>query len=237
MYKVNASLESETEEIGRARIFPAGWLENESVWSHMEYKYLLEILRSGLHKEFFETIYDVLVPFLNPEQYGRSILENSSFIVSSVHEDESLHGRGFVARLSGSTAEVIHIWMLMNMGPQPFFLNERGELNLRFRPVLDKRLFTTKKTVVEYLDSRQTWKKITLSQNTYAFKLLGSTLVVYHNKKRKDTFSENGCTVERIELTYPNRKRPVILAAETISSPYAQQIREHKVDRIDIFFN
>ncbi|PIW58913.1 MAG: hypothetical protein COW13_04900, partial [Candidatus Omnitrophica bacterium CG12_big_fil_rev_8_21_14_0_65_50_5] len=31
MYKVNAPLASQTDEIGRARVFPPGWLENESV--------------------------------------------------------------------------------------------------------------------------------------------------------------------------------------------------------------
>ncbi|MBN1269334.1 MAG: hypothetical protein JXB04_07095, partial [Kiritimatiellae bacterium] len=47
MYKVNAPLNRESQSIGRARTFPPGWLENESIWLHMHYKYLLEILRSG----------------------------------------------------------------------------------------------------------------------------------------------------------------------------------------------
>ncbi|MCK5083787.1 MAG: hypothetical protein KAR31_12840, partial [Candidatus Omnitrophica bacterium] len=53
MYKVNASLSGESEEIGRARIFPAGWLENESIWLHMEYKFILELLRSEMYEEFY----------------------------------------------------------------------------------------------------------------------------------------------------------------------------------------
>ncbi len=53
MYKVNASLAGQPHDIGRARAFPAGWLENESIWLHMEYKYLLETLRAGLYEEFF----------------------------------------------------------------------------------------------------------------------------------------------------------------------------------------
>ena len=57
MYKVNADLSKESDEIGRTRIFPAGWLENESVWLHMEYKYFLELLRCGLAKEFFTEIH------------------------------------------------------------------------------------------------------------------------------------------------------------------------------------
>ena len=120
MYKVNTDLSKESDEIGRTRIFPAGWLENESVWLHMEYKYFLELLRSGLAKEFFTEIHGAMIPFLDPVKYGRSILQNSSFIASSAHEDKNLHGQGFVARLSGSTAEFLHMWLLMNMGLNPF---------------------------------------------------------------------------------------------------------------------
>jgi len=88
MYKVNASLDSEPMEIGRNRTFSPGWFENESVWLHMEYKYMLEILRNGLYDEFYADFNKVFIPFLNPEQYGRSILENSSFIVSSANPDK-----------------------------------------------------------------------------------------------------------------------------------------------------
>lgn len=35
MYKVNASLEDTSIEIGRAKVFTPGWLENESIWLHM----------------------------------------------------------------------------------------------------------------------------------------------------------------------------------------------------------
>ncbi len=53
MYKVNASLADQPHDIGRARAFVPGWLENESIWLHMEYKYLLEVLRAGLYEEFY----------------------------------------------------------------------------------------------------------------------------------------------------------------------------------------
>lgn len=33
--------------------FTPGWLENESIWLHMEYKYLLELIRNGMYEEFF----------------------------------------------------------------------------------------------------------------------------------------------------------------------------------------
>ena len=118
MYKVNASLEDQSHEIGRARAFTPGWLENESIWLHMEYKYLLEVLRAGLYEEFYEDFKRALICFQDPEVYGRSPLENSSFLVSSAHPDESLHGAGFVARLSGATAEFLSIWTTMMAGRQ-----------------------------------------------------------------------------------------------------------------------
>ncbi|MEJ2736485.1 MAG: cellobiose phosphorylase, partial [Anaerolineae bacterium] len=71
MYKVNASLKDQPHEIGRARSFPAGWLENESVWLHMEYKYLLEVLKAGLYEEFFEDFKAAVVCFHAPAVYGR----------------------------------------------------------------------------------------------------------------------------------------------------------------------
>ena len=140
MYKTNAPLNSCSHEIGRVRAFTPGWLENESIFLHMAYKYLLEILRAGLRDEFFADMRRGLVPFLDPRTYGRSPLENSSFIVSSAHPDPSLHGRGFVARLTGATAEFLSIWSLMTAGPRPFFMKD-NELCLSFKPSLPRWLF------------------------------------------------------------------------------------------------
>ncbi|HLF18129.1 MAG TPA: hypothetical protein VI749_04450 [Candidatus Omnitrophota bacterium] len=223
MYKVTSDLSSQTEEIGRARIFPRGWLENESIWLHMEYKFMLELLRGGLYEEFYENFRNVLIPFHKPQRYGRSILENSSFIVSSVHEDEALHGQGFVARLSGSTAEFLHIWLLMNIGLKPFSVNSKNELNLNFDPVLAGWLFTTKASTA-------------FPKNTYAFQFLGKILVVYHNPKRRDTFGPDKAKIKSIKITYPKRSS-VELKTSFISAPYSQDIREQRVDRIDIFFD
>lgn len=135
MYKVNAPLREASFELGRARAFTPGWLENESVWLHMEYKYLLELLRSGLYEEFFRDFRKACIPFLDPEVYGRSIYENSSFIASSSNPDESCRGRGFVARLSGSTVEFISMWKLLMFGPRPFTMKD-GELLFYPRPAL-----------------------------------------------------------------------------------------------------
>lgn len=233
MYKVNQDLSNETEEIGRTRIFPSGWLENESVWLHMEYKFILEIVRNGLFSEFYDNMKDVLVPFQKPQQYGRSILENSSFIVSSAHSDESLHGQGFVARLSGSTAEFMHIWLYLNAGKAPFQLDAQGKLMLSLQPALAGWLFTKKKTKVNHLTMQNEWKTAELDANTYAFNLFGRTLVIYHNPKRKDTFGQDSVRIKSITLTYPDKDKAVQLKSSAIPEPYSKDIRDRKVERID----
>ncbi|MFC1620828.1 cellobiose phosphorylase [Candidatus Omnitrophota bacterium] len=221
MYKLNGSLEGISKEVGRSSVFTPGWLENESIWLHMEYKYLLEILRAGLYKEFFEEFKNVLIPFQEPDVYGRSVFENSSFIVSSAFPDKKLHGRGFVARLSGSTAEMMTIWLLMNVGEKPFFLNNKGELCLKFSPVLPGCLFTQK-------------AKNGFPKNSFAFKFLGKTTVVYHNPRRKNTAGANSVKIRFIIIKYDSGKK-VEVKKGIIDAPYAQNIRDRKVERIDIY--
>ena len=233
MYKVNTDLSGQSEEIGRTRIFPPGWLENGSIWLHMEYKFMLELLRRELYDEFYDNFKSVLVPFLNPQMYGRSILENSSFIVSSAHEDESLHGQGFVARLSGSTAEFLHIWLLMNLGPKPFQLNAKGELSLTLSPALPGWLFTKRPSVITHRDKLGHQRKIEIPKDSYAFYFLGGTLVVYNNPKRKNTFGDGKANVKKIELSSEGKK--TVINAHIISSEYAHKIRNQEVDQIDVF--
>jgi len=214
MYKVSASLKSMPEEIGRCRVFTPGWLEHESIWLHMEYKYLLELLKQGLHEEFYAEFKNLMVPFQKPSRYGRSILENVSFLVSSAFPDKNLHGNGFVARLSGSTAEFLSIWLLMNIGSRPFFLSDKEELNLRFSPILPGWLFSKK-------------------SNTYSFNFLGKIKVRYHNPQRKNTFGRNRASPNRI--TFKDKEgSPVAIASDTIAAPYAEQIRLRQISQIDI---
>jgi hypothetical protein len=213
MYKVTASLKSMPEEIGRCRIFTPGWLENESIWLHMEYKYILEMLKTGLVEEFFTEFKNVLIPFQNPRRYGRSILENSSFLASSAFPDKKMHGNGFVARLSGSTAEFLQIWLIMNTGVNPFFLDGSNRLNLVFKPVLPGWLFNRK--------------------GEYSFNFLSSIRVTYHNPKRENTFGKNNPKVSEIIL-FENNK-PISLNSSTIPAPYAERIRSRQINKIDIY--
>ncbi len=214
MYKVTASLKNMPEEIGRCRVFPPGWLENESIWLHMEYKFMLEILKQGLYEEFYADFKNVLIPFQPPERYGRNILENSSFIVSSAFADKKLHGNGFVARLSGSTAEFLQIWLLMNAGPNPFFLDKENKLNLAFSPILPGWLFDRK--------------------GEYSFNFLSSVLVTYHNSKRKNTFGKNA--VKPIKIILTDKKDKITeLSSDMISSTQAHQVRSRLIKKIDIY--
>jgi len=145
MYKVNSSLQDASFELGRCRAFTPGWLENESIWLHMEYKYLLELIRGGLYKEFFEDLKNAAVPFLDKDVYGRSTLENSSFIASSKNPNEKIHGKGFVARLSGSTIEFISMWKLMFFGKKLFVLDDKGKIKFNPTPAIPEYLIADDK--------------------------------------------------------------------------------------------
>lgn len=232
MYKVNAPLASAPVEIGRARIFSPGWLENESVFLHMEYKWLLELLRAGLAEEFFRDFRNVLIPFQDPERYGRSPLEHSSFIASSAFSDPSQHGRGFVARLSGSTAEFLTMWLWMNLGRRPFAIGPSGRLVLRFEPTLPAFLFTRRESVRRYVDHRLVERTFRLPEHSLAFLLFGRTLVTYHNPKRLDTYGRSRAVVRRVRLTAKGRS--VDFRSDTVPSPHAERVRDGLVERIDI---
>lgn len=214
MFKLNASLADQPNEIGRAKGFTSGWLENGSIWMHMEYKYLLELLNARLYPEFFNTFRDVLIPFQDPEQYGRPIIENSSFICSSAYPDKKLHGNGFYARLSGSTAEFLNIWVTMMVGENPFFLDDTKQLCLQFKPIIADWMFTEK--------------------NILEFKFLSHCDVVYHNPNQKNTYED--CSIHRIFLWDENDAK-VELDSPVIKEPYSYQIREGNIKKIEIFFD
>lgn len=211
MYKVNASLAESSFELGRARAFTPGWLENESIWLHMEYKYLLELLRSGLYKEFFADLKRAAVPFLDESVYGRSIYENSSFIASSKNPNEAYHGKGFVARLSGSTIEFISMWKLMMFG-RAVFRAEQGQLVFAPEPVLPAYLIPEDGVLVTTL--------------------LGGIKVTYHFADVRD-YIPGDYTVTGMSLTYKNKTVADVRGAAA-HGVLAEDIRRHKVSEITI---
>lgn len=210
MYKVNADLDKASYEIGRAKSFTPGWLENESIWLHMEYKYLLEILKAEMYDEFISDFHQVAIPFLQEEVYGRSLLENSSFIASSANPDEKVHGKGFVARLSGSTVEFLNMWQIMMFGKQPFtYLN--GSLSLQLKPLIP-----------HYL----------IGASTVEVTFLGSITVIY-NLPDKETITPNNSKVRGYEIT-TSAGEIITVNSEIIEGKLAKTIRERKVSLIRV---
>jgi hypothetical protein len=167
-YKTSEFLDNESNEIGRGRSFTKGWQERESNFLHMTYKYLLGLLKGKLYDEFFEEIKTNLTIFMDPSVYGRSTLENSSFIASSINPDPEVRGQGFVARLSGSTAEMISMWTLMMFGSKPFKYQD-SKLVLDLQPVLSKEFF---------------------KNNEVTFTFLGKVKVTYVNESNINTYDE-----------------------------------------------
>ena len=235
MYRVNESLSDQSHEIGRARAFSPGWLENGSIWLHMEYKYLLELIKAGLYEDYYQSIEDALVPFQDPERYGRSILENSSFILSSLNNDKKNHGRGYIARLSGSTAEYLHIWSLMAFGPKPFKF-QKGELIYSPEPALRADLFTEKSKNVRLQVLETESKEIEIPANAFAHRFLGHSLVVYHNPEQKDTFGPDKAEIIGYKIT-TEEGRELEVDGDEIRGEMAHRIRNREIQQIDIYLN
>lgn len=224
MYRNNVSLEPCSPDIGRIRQFTRSWFENESIWLHQSYKYLIELLRCGLPDAFFADAATMLVPFMDPATYGRSILENCSFIASSVNPDPNTHGRGFIARLSGTTAEFQHLSILLAVGQRPFRL-DGGELCFAPQPTLPGAWFTTQPTTV-----RLRGRDFELPADAFAIALLGHTLLVYHNAARRDTFGPDAVAPTTIGLDDQSPTR-----AADLRGPAAEALRAGQHGRVDVW--
>lgn len=213
MYTLSESLKSMPQDVGRMMAFSAGWLENQSVWLHMSYKFYLELLRAGLYEEFYAEIKTGLVPFMDNKVYGRSPLEAASFIVSSAFPDPKLHGASFLARLSGSTAEFLSMWAIMMAGPTPFVINSStGNLELVLAPKLPAWLFT--------------------DQGIVSFTFLGTVKVTYHNPTGKDTWN---LTPQSIIVTGLDGLLQTFQGG-VIDGPTASLVRSQHVSTIDVYY-
>ncbi len=212
MFKTSACLDGENHEIGRIRAFTKGWLERESNFLHMNYKYLLGLLKAGLYDAYYDAIDTNLVCFMDPAVYGRSPLENSSFIVPTNNPDPSLHGQGFYARLSGSTVEALNMWTVMMTGGKPFGY-EKGILTLRFAPKLHRRFFK--------------------EDSTLTFRFLGTTDVTYINHSKDSTYER--CAIYKIELD--NGRSTTTIYDEQLEGTTAKDVRKGIYKSLKIYMN
>ena len=211
MFKTGESIEKLSHEYGRVRAFTPGWLERESIFLHMEYKYLFALLKNGLYDEFYEASRTAMIPFMDPAVYGRSILENSSFIASSENPDERVHGRGYVARLSGSTTELIGMWIRMFIGDKVFRF-EDNELKITFAPALPGDFFT--------------------ESGVASWTFMGQTRVVYHNPSRKPTYGPGAAKAISMKLL-TTQGETVTAKGDTLTGENALRLRNGDFVRID----
>ncbi|WP_341674877.1 hypothetical protein [Niveibacterium sp. SC-1] len=243
MYKVSGSTARMPLELGRLQAFTPGWLENESVFLHMSYKYLLALLRAGLYVEFWQAARTGLVAWRDPAQYGRSIFENVSFIVTSANPDPELHGNGFSARLSGSTCEFYNMLLLATLGERPFRLDGEGRLVFEARPALPGELFTTSARNVRRTSAHcivapferggELAREATLPAGSLAFGVLGDTLLVFENPSRTDTWGRHGASVLGYRLHYADGSRHVVMARR-LEGRHAEALRAGQVDRVTV---
>lgn len=211
-YQTSVSLEDESFEIGRLKAFTPGWLERESNFLHMTYKYLLGLLKSGLYETFYEEIKTNYTCFMDPEVYGRSPIENSSFIATSSNPDPKKHGQGFVSRLSGSTAEVLSMFTYMFYGKEIFTYKD-GKLKFELNPRLHKDFFLDHKI------------------ETTLFK---DIKLIYHNEKQINTYDADAY-IERIVLTTKDQTHT--FDQSFIEGKWAKDIRQKNVLKIDVYYN
>eukprot|EP00808_Paulinella_micropora_P015757 g78189.t1 len=210
MYKISESLENATDQMGRTMAFAPGWLENESVWLHMAYKFYLQLLRAGLFDDFWREFRTGCTAFMDPQKYGRNPQECSSFIVSSAHPDKNLHGAGFLARLSGSTAEFLSMYFLMMAGPKPFTLDDKNQVVLELKPALPGWLFT--------------------EEGTLSFRYLGKCDITYTNNQRGHTWN-----MDVVRMTAIDTKNvEVIVDGPTLPNQLTLDLRAGKIKELRV---
>ena len=210
VYQTSVSLDDYGHEIGRIRAFTKGWLERESDFLHMTYKYLLGLLKSGLYEEFFEEITTNLTCFMDPKVYGRSPLENSSFIATSNNPDPKKRGQGFVSRLTGSTAEVLSMWRYMFFGDHLFKV-EDDQLIYELSTKLPKSWFKDQKIEV---------------------KLFNQTQIIYHINGDFNTYDE-GVRIEKMTLHKPDGVCEV--EGSKVIGKWTKDIRDGLVFKINVY--
>jgi hypothetical protein len=162
----------------------------------------LDAAWSGDHAEEHWVFYEPFAPWS---------ADDETHMVIGMNELE-LHGAGFVARLTGATAEFLSMWSIMMFGQRPFFLKE-GALCLRFQPTLPGWLFDEATTV----------------RTTF----LGHTGVVYHNPERWDVYPGRA-SVARMHLRLRDGTS-IDIGSGIVGPAYAGKVRLGRARQIDVF--
>jgi len=186
------------------------------------------MVRRGLVDEFYREIDRLLVAFRDPAEYGRNPVECSSFLVSSGFAiDPREHGRGCVARLSGATVELLHLWIELFLGPAPFVL-EQGQLLFKPAPRLAETFFTPEEQRVAPFGVEET-----LPAGSTACAFLGSTLLVYLNPEQRDCFGPEAVSPCRFHLHARDGGRATVEGPH-LPSPQAEALRNGEYRRVDV---
>lgn len=150
---------------------------------------------------------------MDVDVYGRSPLECGSFIVSSAYPDKTLWGTGFLARLSGSTAEFLSMWTLLMAGAKPFKLSASNTLELELTPAIPRHLFK--------------------EDGTVTFKFLGAVDVTYHNPTFLDTWTTSPV---KIELTRKDSNDITVIRGPVVFAPHADYVRNLEYTAVDVYY-
>jgi hypothetical protein len=140
-------------------------------------------------------------------------LENSSFICSSAFPDAKNHGRGFVARLSGSAAEFIDMWLRMTAGEKPFSY-ENGKLAFELKPAISSQFFD--------------------NDGKFSFKFFCKTNVTYINPSKKSTYSKD-MSIKKLEIIWEDGKKQSVDGA-VLYGQDAVKIRQVLAKEIKAYF-
>jgi len=229
MFKVNEPLGAAPMELGRLKAFTPGWLENESVFMHMQLKYLLELARQGLWDDLYRHFFRALPPFQDPARYGRSVFENSSFIASSANPDPGVHGQGFVARLSGSTVEAYDLLLTLALGAQPFRLGPNGLL-FEPQPRLHGSLFLPGARLVRP-PGWEAADALALPAGAFALRCFGRCAVVIHGQAGRHAYGPHGLAVTGLRL---HGGGAVLERGPSLADDEARRLRAGAYTRLDI---
>jgi hypothetical protein len=235
MYKINARLDRESPEQGRTGGWAKGWYENESIFVHVQYKFLLQMLRCGLHDDFFADMRRCFPPFFDCAVYGRSLTENVSTIFSSAHDRPAYHGRGYQPRLSGNNAEMVQIALTLYLGERPFRAGIEG-VSFAPTPILPSWLFTAREETRRIHHWGSPPETVDFPANVCSFTLFGHTLVTYHNPRRLPTFGAERCGPTQYRCI-DNDGREEVFAGTSINGAIVDRLRNRGVRSIAILLD